>query len=1004
VPELSWTGRRLCASAAADWGVRMGLDTPHRRPLLGGLLHSLRGGRAGDPMAPESRRLAQLAADAVASAPQSGTFAEPVCTHAAFNLGLRADARTLAEAGRLGRTGKPDVRQGGRGSPHGPTALVWEEVVVTSVPFEEAMRPHALVLLEIVDDSPTLPRRRLREGRGHMRVGWGYLKPAAIRALAAAAPGAGGMAGQSQQALAEAARVTASLLSDGSLGMAVAGDPEAALRLGHAGLTNDEINAVQGHLASLSALANASSSASQPASNDPASTAAAVRRMTAGAPLCFMGFPPGAAEAFLAQARATANAAAEAGAPNASALAHQAAAVNALPILVDPLLLPEARIALYEPLPPSFTATAVHATSLSVALGLGDPAHPDGRPLTGQQVAEEGLSVAVGGVLDISGVPSPHVAAEYRLRDKKPLPLTLRLSAFPVVVPAVRYVHNHDRGVTYSFLRQDGRPLHTLSPYPRASPPPLTPELVADFGRGNVSLTLGNGVGGPAFDIALHPALGRPLNTLPLPIDVHLENPLITQADAMATAASTSAAAAASQGMTGIGDMLANALPGAGAAHKSRLARGPKEPCLLPNRFIASLHTGKQGAMCLAFSPNGLLLACGCADEGDYMVRVYSVDLRKLVASFSGHNGIIYAVAWSPDSQWLVSSSGDGTALVWHIPHNAATLATARPSSFSAHAYSILVNRPPSYVYAAKFMPCAPHLVVTGSFDGGLRLWDTRIHPDTLQPLESILSGQEGPSPVSYARTEGSFLGFIGKDPNDRFGGGDLGQTFGSATASLYNERIGVHSSYINVIEFDTAAYLPAAAAQGSSAVASATKHMITADGSGTILIWEIGAARGGNNSGAFNRPATYTVHRDMRPAALKGVPIVAIKVRPGHNQMLVQGHQNVLRMFDLNSFTAIRSFPNCKCSGARIEAVFSPDGRFIASGSEDGTLCVWEADSGNTLQARAAVSNGSTAAIAYPGTMFGVAWHPNMHLLATCAFGAGYPVMLVGNEDNALN
>jgi WD40 repeat protein len=81
---------------------------------------------------------------------------------------------------------------------------------------------------------------------------------------------------------------------------------------------------------------------------------------------------------------------------------------------------------------------------------------------------------------------------------------------------------------------------------------------------------------------------------------------------------------------------------------------------------------------------------------------------------------------------------------------------------------------------------------------------------------------------------------------------------------------------------------------------------------------------------------------------------------------------------------------------------VFSPDGRFIAAGSEDGGLSLWDADTGAAVAARATVEGGRKAIIGYPATLFGVSWHPTRHLVALSAFGSGYSALVCGAEGAA--
>ena len=65
----------------------------------------------------------------------------------------------------------------------------------------------------------------------------------------------------------------------------------------------------------------------------------------------------------------------------------------------------------------------------------------------------------------------------------------------------------------------------------------------------------------------------------------------------------------------------------------------------------------------LCFSPDGKRLAYTATDR---RVLVYDLQQQKVVHELSGFAWHLYAVAWSPDGRWLVTSSWDGTVAVWN--------------------------------------------------------------------------------------------------------------------------------------------------------------------------------------------------------------------------------------------------------------------------------------------------------------------------------------------------
>jgi WD40 repeat protein len=68
----------------------------------------------------------------------------------------------------------------------------------------------------------------------------------------------------------------------------------------------------------------------------------------------------------------------------------------------------------------------------------------------------------------------------------------------------------------------------------------------------------------------------------------------------------------------------------------------------------------------LAFSPDGRLVATGGSYQNDF-VRLWSAGSGELLRTLEGHTSGVTRLLFSPDSQYLVSASYDGTLRLWGI-------------------------------------------------------------------------------------------------------------------------------------------------------------------------------------------------------------------------------------------------------------------------------------------------------------------------------------------------
>lgn len=81
--------------------------------------------------------------------------------------------------------------------------------------------------------------------------------------------------------------------------------------------------------------------------------------------------------------------------------------------------------------------------------------------------------------------------------------------------------------------------------------------------------------------------------------------------------------------------------------------------------FEGLIFTGHDGGVySVAFSPDGKTIASGSWDK---TIKLWEVSTGKLIKTLTGHNSYVHSVAFSPDGKSIASGSGDKTIMLWLI-------------------------------------------------------------------------------------------------------------------------------------------------------------------------------------------------------------------------------------------------------------------------------------------------------------------------------------------------
>lgn len=348
------------------------------------------------------------------------------------------------------------------------------------------------------------------------------------------------------------------------------------------------------------------------------------------------------------------------------------------------------------------------------------------------------------------------------------------------------------------------------------------------------------------------------------------------------------------------------------AATGTELPTMPKEPETV-------VHTGVISSM--AFSPDGARLATGSLDHS---IRVWDVASRKVIRSFQGHLGEVWSVSWSTDGQQIISGGKDGSLRVWSAalkPQESGVPGQWQPLAFTTDSRKLAAFNPggtlafinlatldpePQFDLShARFRPPGSisasvdlKTIAEGREDGTVRIWDT----ETSQSYT-----------LEVAR---GMVGFALLSPNGReLVAGGMGQNL-----AWWDLR-----SRTNILLSDTA----------MRALFSPDGKVLALFGRGdTVELWS-------------------TENRTMRTnIVLDPGPGFAAAFSPDSKLLSVSSSlsspDDDIRLLDVARGRVLGSFSGHK--QAIFALAFSPDGRTLASASDDSTLKLWNVASRQEL------------------------------------------------------
>ena len=354
-----------------------------------------------------------------------------------------------------------------------------------------------------------------------------------------------------------------------------------------------------------------------------------------------------------------------------------------------------------------------------------------------------------------------------------------------------------------------------------------------------------------------------------------------------------------------------------------------------PFRADTTTPVGYGGVSGLAFSPDGKLLATADADG---TVRLWNTATRQAarapLPAVTGPGHSVSEVAFSPDGKLLATAGDEGYVQLWNP-------ATGQPVGAPIQA------DPRDGVDGVAFSSDGK-LLATGDADGTVRLWNTATRQAARAPIQAVTRPGHGVGSVAFS-PDGKLLA-SGGDGYVRLWNPATGQAVAdplrAVTSGGRRWVLGVAFSpdgkLLASADWDgtvrlwntatwQAAGPPLLADYGGSVIGVAFspdgKLLASADTDGHVRLWD---------------PASGQAPRAPIPPVTGGVNGVAFS--PDSTLLASADNNGTVRLWDPATRQAVGApLPAETGPGSHVnEVAFSPDGKLLATAAGDGTVRLW--------------------------------------------------------------
>ena len=286
------------------------------------------------------------------------------------------------------------------------------------------------------------------------------------------------------------------------------------------------------------------------------------------------------------------------------------------------------------------------------------------------------------------------------------------------------------------------------------------------------------------------------------------------------------------------------------------------------------------GVNSVAFSPNGKFILTSCKD---HTAVLWKRSGAAEVTFSNGHTAAVLCAVFSPSGDSILTSGADGTAILWNLKGE-----KIQTFQHSREVRSVAF----STAHGGK-------KIVTGSSDGTLKIWDLKgAEPQTIKAfVRPRMEGSPGMSGVMFSADGKLLVSSSEREPAAKIFRVDDGQLY---------QRLRGHTSAITYM-----------------ALSPDGTVLLTSQADRTAKLWKVMSQE------------VESIRYAGKPVSVDFSPKTALD-SVGGRYILIGSENKYVWMQDLQG-NDINSFKQAN------QGIFSPDGKSILTGSQDGTTQVWD-------------------------------------------------------------